>query len=336
MPSSVHIDEFLKLSETNPVLDVRTPAEFLQGQISGAINFPLFTNEERKIVGTIYKQQGQKPAIIKGLELVGPKMHSFISDADKIKHSGIFLFHCWRGGMRSSSMAWLFETCGFKAITLKGGYKAYRNHVLKSFASPKKITILGGKTGSGKTLVLHELAKQDEQILDLEKIANHKGSSYGSFGEEKQKSQEQFENDLAGFFNKIDAGRNCWIEDESRKIGINVIPGALWDQMQKANVVHIELSTGERVNYLVREYGKFSREELITATERIGKKLGGQHVKRAVEAIESGDLKTACEISLVYYDKTYGYGLEQRKEKVKTFEFKKMDFEEIAKTIKNA
>jgi tRNA 2-selenouridine synthase len=335
MPSSVHIDEFLKLSETNPILDVRTPAEFLQGHIPGAINLPLFSNDERKIVGTIYKQQGQRPAILKGLELVGPKMHTFVPEAEKLDHSGVFLFHCWRGGMRSSSMAWLFETCGFKAITLKGGYKAYRNYVLKSFSAQKKLTVLGGKTGSGKTMVLHELARQGEQILDLEKIAHHKGSSYGSYGEEKQRSQEQFENDLAMEFSKIDGSKNCWVEDESRKIGINVIPEKLWERMRTTNVISIELSVEERVQYLVREYGKFSKEELLAATQRIGKRLGGQHVKRAMEAIENGDLKTACEISLVYYDKTYGFGLEQRKHLVTTMAFDKMNIGEIAKKIRS-
>ena len=335
MPTSISINEFLKLSEQHPILDVRTPAEFEQGHIPGAVNFPLFSNEERVIIGTLYKEEGKQAAVLKGLELVGPKLHLFISEANKIPNSGTFLFHCWRGGMRSASMAWLFESYGHKCIVLKGGYKNYRNHVLESFNGQKNIVILGGKTGSGKTLILQKLKEQGEQIIDLEKIAHHKGSSYGSFGETKQSSQEQFENELSFYFSKTDAEKKCWIEDESRKTGTNVLPLPLWEQMRNTKVICIDLKFEERVNYLVNEYGKFSKEELIAATERIGKRLGGQHVKRAIEAIREGDLKTACEISLVYYDKTYEYGLSQRaKESIIHCEFDKLDAEEIAGEIK--
>lgn len=336
MPTPVNIEEFLKLSESHPVIDVRTPAEFEQGHIPGAHNIPLFTNEERKIIGTIYKQEGKQPAILKGLELVGPKLHEFITRAKNISDSGTLLTHCWRGGMRSGSMAWLFEMYGFRCITLKGGYKKYRNHVLESFHEPQNIIILGGRTGSGKTLILHELIKQGEQVIDLEKIAHHKGSSFGSFGEEKQLSQEQFENEVSFAFSKIDKRRKCWLEDESRKIGINILPDALWLQIRTAKVICLELSLKARVNYLVTEYGKFSKEELITATQRIGKKLGGQHVKTAVEAIEAGDLKTACEISLVYYDKAYTYGLSQRpQENITVVSFEELDVEKIVAGILN-
>jgi tRNA 2-selenouridine synthase len=335
LPTSTNINEFLKLSEIHPVIDVRTPAEFQHGHIPGAINIPLFTNEERIIIGTLYKQEGKQPAILKGLELVGPKLHQFISEANKINNSGTFLFHCWRGGMRSASMAWLFETYGFKCIILKGGYKSYRKHVLESFAEQKNIIILGGKTGSGKTLILHELEKQNEQIVDLEKIAHHKGSSFGAFGEEKQLSQEHFENELSFAFSKIDNSRKCWLEDESRKIGINVLPTPLYDQMRNAKVAFIDLSLKARIDYLVTEYGKFTKEELITATQRITKRLGGQNVKRAVEAIQEGDLATACEISLVYYDKSYGFGLDQRDPKnIIKFPFEKLEVEEIANVIR--
>ncbi|MCX6294987.1 MAG: tRNA 2-selenouridine(34) synthase MnmH [Bacteroidetes bacterium] len=334
MPTAININEFLKLSETNPIVDVRTPAEFVQGHIIGAHNLPLFTNEERILIGTLYKKEGKQPAILKGLEVVGPKLHEYVKDAIKLNKTGTFLVHCWRGGMRSSSMAWFLETYGFKCITLKGGYKNYRKHVLESFLQPKNILILGGKTGTGKTIVLHELFKQKEQIIDLEKIAHHKGSSFGSLGEEDQLSQEHFENELSFHLSKIDPKKNCWIENESRMIGKNILPIGLWEQMQKAIVVSINLPIEERVNYLAKEYGKFDKKLLIAATERIGKRLGGQHVKRAISALEEGDHKTAFEICLVYYDKTYNYGEEQRaKEKIIQLEFEKMEVETIAKEI---
>jgi tRNA 2-selenouridine synthase len=334
--TSLHIDEFLKLSETHPILDVRTPAEFEQGHIVGALNLPLFTNEERVIVGTIYKKEGKQPAILKGLEIVGPKLHEYVKAAIQLNKSTTFLVHCWRGGMRSSSMAWFLETYGFKCITLKGGYKSYRKHVLDSFNEQKKIIILGGKTGTGKTLVLQELQNLNEQIIDLEKIARHKGSSFGSLGEKAQTSQEQFENELSFQLSKITPQKKCWFENESRSIGKNIIPAGLWEQMRNAIVLSLNLPLEERINYLAKEYGTFSKEELIAATERIGKRLGGQHVKRAIEALQVGDYKTAFEICLVYYDKTYHYGEEKReKEKVIHYTFEKMDLTRIAKTIKD-
>jgi tRNA 2-selenouridine synthase len=337
LPTSLNINEFLKLSETHPVVDVRTPAEFEQGHIPGAFNLPLFTNEERKIIGTLYKQEGKQPAVLKGLELVGPKLHEYVKQAMPLDKTGTFLVHCWRGGMRSSSMAWFLETYGYKCITLKGGYKQFRRNVLESFAPEKNFVILGGKTGSGKTPILHELKNIGEQTIDLEKIAHHKGSSFGSIGEEKQSSQEQFENELSFEISKLDPLKKCWLEDESRKIGVNVLPEGLWNQMRIAKVVYVDLSEEERVNHLVREYGKFPKEALIAATERIGKRLGGQHVKRALEALNEGDFKTAFEICLVYYDKTYGYGTDQReKEKIVRCAFEKLEPKEIAKAIKNS
>ncbi len=334
MPTPVHINEFLKLSETHPIIDVRTSAEFEQGHIPGAVNLPLFTNEERKIIGTIYKQEGKQPAVLKGLELVGPRLHEFIIEANKINNSGIFLLHCWRGGMRSASMAWLFEVYGFKCFTLKGGYKNFRRNVLDSFNEQKNIVILGGRTGSGKTLVLQELSKQGEQIIDLEKLAHHKGSSFGALGEEKQLSQEQFENELWYQFSKIDIQKQCWLEDESRKIGRNVLPDGLWEQMRNAKVMFLDLAIEARVNYLVNEYGKFTRAELTAAIDRISRRLGGLNTKLALEAIVNGDLKTACEISLSYYDKTYGYGMSQReKEKIVFFSFDKLNESEITNEL---
>ncbi len=176
------------------MLDVRTPNEFIQGHIIGAHNLPLFTNEERVIVGTLYKKEGKQAAIIKGLEMVGPKLHTYVKQAIVLNKNNTFLVHCWRGGMRSASMAWLLETYGYKCITLRGGYKNFRKQVLENFKKQKWIVVLGGKTGTGKTMVLNELQKQGEQIIDLEKIAHHKGSSFGALGEEVQVSQEQFVN----------------------------------------------------------------------------------------------------------------------------------------------
>jgi tRNA 2-selenouridine synthase len=309
---SVSAPDFFSLSQTYPVIDVRTPAEFEHGHIPGAINIPLFTNEDRVVIGTLYKQQGQKPAMMKGMELAGPRFAEYITKAQEAAIDGTLLVHCWRGGMRSAGMAWLFEWYGFKVYTLQHGYKAFRTMVLETFSNPFKLNILGGRTGSGKTLILHELGKLGENILDLEKIACHKGSAFGTLGEEEQPTQEMFENECAVRLLKLAGDKPIWVEDESQNIGKRIIPNSFWVQMRAAQVYYVDLPFEKRVEYLVREYGKFGKEELIASIEKIRKRLGFQNAKSTIEAINAGDLKNACEMSLVYYDKSYNHGVAKR------------------------
>jgi tRNA 2-selenouridine synthase len=331
---ALEIKEFYQLSAQHPVIDVRTPAEFEHGHIPGAINIPLFNNEERAEIGTIYKQQGRKPAIMRGTELVTPKFTEFFNSAQEHNTTGTFLMHCWRGGMRSGGMAWLFEWYGFNVFTLKGGYKSFRHMVLDTFAVPRNLKILGGRTGSGKTLILHELGKQGQTILDLEGIAHHKGSAFGSLGEEPQPTQEIFENEIATELLKIPADKTIWVEDESHNVGKRVIPVPFFQQMRNANVYYIDLPIEERVEYLVKAYGQYKKEELMASIDKIIKRLGPQHAKTAKEAIEQGDLKTACEISLVYYDKSYTHGVNKRQPSTIIKKgFHKLEPAEIAKAL---
>src|SRR5580692_7919767 len=164
---SVSASEFFSLSFNYPVIDVRTAAEFEHGHIPGAVNIPLFTNEDRVIIGTLYKQEGKQPAMLKGMELAAPRFADYIRKAEELAIDGTLLVHCLRGGMRSAGMAWLFEWYGFKVYTLTKGYKAFRTMVLETFARPYQLNILAGRTGSGKTLILRELEKLEEDILDL-------------------------------------------------------------------------------------------------------------------------------------------------------------------------
>ena len=164
-------EEFLQQAKLLPIIDVRSPAEWESGHIPGAINIPIFTNDERAKVGTRYKQSGKEQAIEMGLEFVGPKMLQFVKEAKKIAKDKRVLLHCWRGGMRSKSMAWLFELAGLETIILKGGYKAYRNYIREQFNKPANLIVLGGFTGSGKTDILKEIEKLGQQFLDIESIA---------------------------------------------------------------------------------------------------------------------------------------------------------------------
>ena len=200
------VEQFIQMSEKYPVFDVRSPGEFAHAHIPGAYSLPLFSDEERKVVGTTYKQQSREAAIKTGLDFFGPRMKSVVEQVENICHQFPYketntrkhvLVHCWRGGMRSAAIAWLLDLYGFKVTTLSGGYKQYRNFVLNLFSYPFAFRILGGYTGSGKTDVLKELKRLGEPVIDLEGIAHHKGSAFGAINEPPQPSQEMFENKLA-------------------------------------------------------------------------------------------------------------------------------------------
>lgn len=313
MTSSLTVSEFLQKAGTLPVIDVRSPGEYDHAHIPGAVNIPLFDNEERAKVGIRYKQAGKDLAVLLGLELIGPKLADFVRQSKKLNPAGKeVLVHCWRGGMRSGSFAWLLQTAGLSVSTLEGGYKAYRNAVLDTFARPWNLVVLGGKTGSGKTDILHELARQGEQIIDLETLAHHKGSSYGAIGQSPQPSSEQFENELHREITKLHANRRIWLEDESKNIGTCFIPHSLWLQMRAAPVAFLDVPKPVRIERLVREYTGISHELLVEATERIRKRLGNDVTKHALAALSRQDYATVADVTLTYYDKAYLYGLSQR------------------------
>ncbi len=319
MPDILSPQPFLQ--QLGPILDVRSPGEFDKAHIPGAISFPLFNDDERAAVGTCYKQQGRDEAVELGLEFVGPKMAGLVKEAkaisanasaDSATDSPSLRLHCWRGGMRSSSVAWLLETAGLKVNLLEGGYKAYRSWVRETVLQPRPIWILGGMTGTGKTLVLHALAELGEQVLDLEGLANHRGSSYGNVCLPPQPSTEHYENIVAQQWESFDPSRRVWIEAESRLVGRCRVPPELFEQMEQSPVLEIQRDPAERLALLETIYGEADRQELVEATERIGRRLGPQNTKAAVEAINNGNLAPAIALVLNYYDKAYTYDLERR------------------------
>jgi tRNA 2-selenouridine synthase len=321
----LNIDEFIKLAGQIPVLDVRSPGEYNHAHFPGAYSLPLFTDEERKVVGTAYKQQGRQPAIKIGLDYFGLKMKKMVEDAEAIlrdhkpaaksQNSGLekqsILVHCWRGGMRSAGVAWLLDLYGLKVYTLAGGYKAFRGWVLQQFEKPYKFRIIGGYTGSGKTDVLKELAKR-RQVIDLEGLAHHKGSAFGALGEEKQPAPEMFENELALELNKLSADDTIWLEDESRRIGDINLPLALWNTMRNSPVYFLDIPFEERLDYITAGYGKYKQEDLINAVIRIQKRLGGLNTKNAIGYLLEKNTKESFRILLAYYDKFYSGSLQTR------------------------
>jgi len=311
--NNLDISDFYAWAESKLVIDVRSPAEYENGHIPGAFNIPVFSNEERAIVGTKYKKVNRTTAALAGMEFVAEKIDFYFDELGKVSQPGSeILVHCWRGGMRSNAMARLFETIGYKVGILDGGYKAYRNFVLDSFKQKYKMIILGGMTGSGKSDILHELAKMGEQVIDLEGLAHHKGSAFGALGQKKQPSIMQFENCLHRDLNKLDTNKLIWVEDESRRVGMDVIPLDFFNQMRATKVLKIEMPKAERVKRLVKEYADFDNASLTLAVTHITKRMGSEIATKAIRAIADKDFYTAINLVLNYYDKTYSFGLAKR------------------------
>ena len=307
------LTNFLSATKSSPLIDVRSEGEFAQGHIPGAHNLPLLNNEERAIVGTLYKQKGNEAAVQKGFELVGGKFAAYISQAKELAHEKQVSLYCWRGGLRSNIMAWLFSTAGLQVNLLKGGYKSFRTHALESFSVQRNYLILGGKTGSGKTEMLQHLANHKEQVIDLEGLAHHKGSAFGGIGQAPQPSNEQFENEIYVQLQQLNAEQAIWLENESRLIGTNKIPDAIYAQMRNAPVIEMLVPIELRIVRIVRDYGCFPIEILEETTRKIEKKLGNLRMKKAIEHLHQGEINLWAHLMLEYYDDFYAYGMSQRK-----------------------
>ena len=311
MYNKISPEYLVRNADSFTIIDVRTPDEFEDGHIPGAVNMPLFSNEERVIIGTIYKQNSPQLAIEKGLEISGPKMVTFLKTAKNVAKDKPLCIYCWRGGKRSGSIGWLLDFSGMEVSVIEGGYKAYRQFQKKYFAEETfQFIILGGKTGSGKTEILHALEKAGEQIVDLEKLANHKGSAFGWISENPQPSNEQFSNELLSHFIGKDLSQPIWLENESKGIGRVFIPEELWKKIRISLLINLEVPFESRIDRLVQIYVNDNPDDLIESFNKIKKRLGGQNIKDAIEAIESGELRKSAEIALKYYDKTYQYHLE--------------------------
>jgi tRNA 2-selenouridine synthase len=316
MAEHIKIESFISLSARFPVIDVRAPSEYAQGHIPGALNIPLFNDHERKVVGTAFKQINKEAAMYAGLDFAGKKLVKLAKEGERVAGKNkTLLVHCWRGGMRSKSMVWLFETMGITSYLLEGGYKSYRTYVREVLAYPLNLLVIGGRTGSGKTAILHQLRKSGEQVIDLEGLAHHKGSAFGALGEPNQPSTEQFENKLSHEILRLDSEKVCWIEDESRNVGKCVIPVELYSRMKEADLIFLDISRELRAIHLVGDYAQYEQEDLRACVMKIEKRLGGDRTREALESIDREDYYQTAMITLHYYDKAYMFSLEKNHER---------------------
>lgn len=303
------------------IVDVRSPAEYRQGHIPGAVNMPLFSDEERAIVGITYKQQGSRAAVKEGLRLVGPRLAAMVESVeDLLKETDSdreLWLYCWRGGMRSASVAWLLQQAGFRPQTIRGGYKAFRRWALATFEQPLPLALLGGFTGCGKTHILRALQQRGLPVVDLEALACHQGSAFGQLGQPPQPTQQQFENDLAVSLRKAldlasETGRPVWLEDESRFIGSLYLPPRLWQQMLKAPLYTLPDDRERRLQNLAKDYGRFAPAELASSVLKLRKRLGPEKTAAVLAELGRGNLHNAARQLLDYYDKTYSHSMAKR------------------------
>ena len=337
MVKYIEIEEFLKLEKENiPIIDVRSSAEYNHAHIPNAHNVYLFNDEERKEIGTIYKQIGRDEAVLKGLEFAAPKMTNILKSIDEItknyNNSNKILMHCFRGGMRSESVAWLCSNYKYDVYVLKGGYKSYRRYVLDSFNKNYKIYLLTGKTGSGKTLILNKLKEFGYNIIDLEYLAKHKGSAFGSINEGEQPTQEQFENYLSNELCKCDNDKALWLEDESYLIGKIAIPKPLFNTMKEPQkIIYLNVSKENRAKYITEIYGKYNINDLEKSILKIKNRLGGERMKEALEFLHNGKIYECVLTLLYYYDKAYKLNIVE--DKLINIECDNLDFDSITKLI---
>ena len=300
-----------------PLIDVRSPSEYYKGHMPNSINIPLFDNDERSIIGTIYKKEGRKKAVIEGLKFFEKKMELLLDnlfmsiDSYKTipnKNNEFFIrIYCSRGGMRSQSIAWLLEKYKLNPITLKGGYKIYRRWVLDSFSKKLNIVVIGGKTGTGKTRLLSLLDKYKYQTIDLEGFACHRGSTFGGLGMKEQPTNEQFENKIAEKLYSFTKIKSIFVEAESANIGKCKIPHEFFNQMKNSKRIEIIRSESDRLDELINTYSVFKKEELQESVLRIKKRLGPQRTKTAIESINMEKWDLVCRCVLDYYDRCYEY-----------------------------
>ncbi|MBC8018879.1 MAG: tRNA 2-selenouridine(34) synthase MnmH [Verrucomicrobia bacterium] len=298
------------LLESHCIIDVRTPLEFAEDHLPGAINVPLLNNEERVEVGTIHKQVGPQQARQRGLELTCGRFGAMVAEIAAHAAGRPIVVYCWRGGLRSLSMAILLEMSGYQVAQLRGGYKAFRGQVISFFEDFKPaapLIVLHGMTGTGKTTFINGLNQSSWTSIDLEGLACHRGSAFGEVGLYQTLSQKRFETQLWNAFQRAPVERPIILEGESPRIGRIALPGNLYEVMAASCKIWCVASLETRVKRLAVEYAHEEyREAMAEALERIKKKLGGQRYAELSGLLAAWDIEGLGRgLIEYYYDKLY-------------------------------
>ncbi len=298
------------LLDSHLVVDVRSPLEYHEDHLPGAVNVPILTNEERAEIGTIHKLEGPQRARMRGLELTCGRFGAMVREVIAHAAGRPVLVYCWRGGLRSRSMATLLEMTGHPVVQLIGGYKAFRNHVgacFDAFCPAAPLIVIHGMTGTGKTTFITGLDRDRWTVIDLEGLARHRGSAFGSLGLGEQPAQKRFDTLLWDAFRRAPADRPIVVEGESQRIGRYYLPGNLYLKMAESCRVWCSASLETRIRRLSVEYALPAYQPMmLEALDRIRKKLGGTRHAELKRLIEAWDVEgIARGLIEDYYDRMY-------------------------------
>ncbi|WBW95500.1 tRNA 2-selenouridine(34) synthase MnmH [Oceanirhabdus sp. W0125-5] len=304
--------EYKKINRDGLFIDVRSPGEYKQETIPGAINMPIFDDEERKIIGTLYKQESAYEASKVGIEYASKKLLHFFEEIHELKKTNkdITLF-CARGGMRSGVISTFINSMGINVSRIKGGYKAYRKVVMEELVELNdsvEYIVIHGNTGVGKTEILKQLKEDGYSVLDLEKAANHRGSLLGSVGLNKCNSQKMFESYIHEELSRNKGGKYVFVEAESRRIGSVFVPEYVHNKMKVGKHIFIDASLEFRSEIIIREYTKNVNylEEISLALDKLAKYMGKKKAEYYKEKLNEGKIKeVTMELMETYYDPMY-------------------------------
>lgn len=313
MFQDIELHDLLKKQkeESIALVDVRSPQEFAEFRIPGSINIPVFNNEERAEVGTIYKQVGPEAAKEKGLEIFSAKLPEFIAEFQHLRKEKIV--YCWRGGMRSKTAATVVDLMGQQVSRLHGGIRSYRKWVVNKIQEQQsipKMYVLNGYTGSGKTILLHRLKQQGYPVLDLEGMANHRGSIFGQIGLEPN-NQKTFESLVVQELERYDQSPFILLEGESKRIGKATLPLFLHEAKEASMQLFIHLPLEKRIENILHEYNPEEHQaQVMEAFQRIQKHIHTPAAKQIGDDIEQENFSSAVALLLeYYYDPRYEHTL---------------------------
>ena len=318
----LHALSDLHTLDFDTIIDVRSPSDFAEDHIPGAINLPVLSDEERALVGTEYKQISPFTARKRGAALVFRNAAHHI-ETQLAHHEGSWrpLVYCWRGGQRSGALGWMLKEIGWRADTLQGGYKTFRRLVVRALytdALPHKLVLLAGYTGTAKTELLQRLEGVGTQTLDLEKLANHRGSLLGD-GDAPQPSQKGFETALAMALTRLDPAAPVLVEAESSKIGQRMIPPSLWTAMCAAPMITVEAPLEARARYLARAYTDIlaDKAELMRKLDVLRQFRGHAVVDGWGALSAAGDDVALCRaLAEEHYDPAYATSMREKTQRV--------------------
>ncbi len=318
-PAVLRFEDILpELERFDTLIDARSPAEFAEDHIPGAVNCPVLDDEERVRVGTLYKQAGAFEAKKLGAAIVARNVARHIDE--RFASNGrdwTPLVYCWRGGNRSGAMTHILAKIGWHVVQLEGGYKEYRHHVLAALEQlPRRFTyrVLCGTTGSGKSRLLQALAPEGAQVLDLEQLAAHRGSLLGHLPDRLQPSQKAFESGLWQTLRRFDPARPVYVESESKKVGNLRLPETLMDTIRASNCIALSLPMAQRVALLMRDYPHFvaAPEGLNSQLDHLVQRHGRERISRWQELAATGCMTELVEALLAeHYDPAYLHSIDR-------------------------